>query len=598
MPHPLNSRLTGDPAVRALLGRLLRHYVRPHAGRLAAAVACMALVAAATAAFAQLMKPIIDEIFVARRSEMLAPVALAVFAVFAVKGLATYGQAVLMSSVGHHIVARLQRELFRKLMATELAFFNATSPGQLVSRFVNDVGLLAEAVSKAVTGLGKDLLTLLALLGVLIYEDAALAAIAFFAFPAAVVPILRVGRRIRKVTDRKQDHLARMTTLLDEAFSGAKTVKAYRMEAHETARAEASIDRVRDLVVKSARIRNVLHPVMEILGGLAVVVVIAYGGSQVIAGEKAAGGFFAFITALLLAYEPLKRLGRLNASLQEGLAAARRVFALLDRAPGLVEAPAARPLALSDGAVRLEGVRFAYDPDGPPALDGVDLVAPAGATCALVGPSGAGKSTILNLIPRFFDVDAGRVCVDGQDVRGLTLDSLRDAIALVSQEAPLFDATIRENISYGCPDADDAAIRKAAADAQAEAFIAALPQGYDTPVGPAGTRLSGGQRQRIAIARAMLKDAPILLLDEATSALDSESEHAVQAALQRLMTGRTTIVIAHRLATVQDATVIHVLDGGRVVDSGTHAELLARGGAYARLHGLQAVGAPVAAGAR
>ncbi len=381
------------------------------------------------------------------------------------------------------------------------------------------------------------------------------------------------------------------------------------MEAQETARADAAIERIRHLIMKSTRVRNALHPIMEVLGGLAVVAVITYGGSQVIGGHKDAGAFFAFITALLLAYEPLKRLARLNTNLQEGVAAARRVFALLDRQPRLTEHPDARPLRLTHGEVRLDGVRFAYPGDDADraesdatgasagaALHDVTLRAPGGATCALVGPSGAGKSTVLSLIPRFFDVDAGSVTVDGQDVRDVTVASLRDSLALVSQEAVLFDDTVRGNIAYGSPDADEAAIVRAAQAACADGFIRELPQGYATPVGPRGTRLSGGQRQRIAIARAMLKDAPILLLDEATSALDTESERRVQDALATLMRGRTALVIAHRLSTVMNADVIYVLDGGRVVESGTHAELLARGGAYARLYRLQVADAPQARG--
>ena len=591
------SRLLGDPDTRRTIGRLLRGYVRPEAPRLAAAVLCMAVVAAATAAFTQLMKPIINEVFVNKREEMLWPTAIGALVIFTAKGAATYGQAVLMDGVGYRIVARLQREMFRTLMATELAFFNRTSPGQLVSRFVNDVEMLSNAVSKTVAGFGKDLLTLAALVGVMFFEDWILASIAFLAFPAAVIPILRVGRRVRKVTGHRQSRMADMTTLLDEVFQGARQVKAYNMEAAETARADAIIERVRHLIMKSTRVRNLLHPIMEVLGGLAIVAVITYGGSQVIAGNKDAGAFFAFLTALLLAYEPMKRLAKLNNSLQEGVAATQRVFALLDRTPRLNERPDAQPLRVTAGEVRLDGVSFAYGDGEGAALHDVTLRAPGGRTCALVGASGAGKSTVLGLIPRFFDVDAGAVTIDGQDVGDVTVDSLRASLAMVSQEAVLFDDTVRANIAYGSPGASDAAIAAAAEAAGADGFIRALPEGYATQVGPRGTRLSGGQRQRVAIARAMLKDAPILLLDEATSALDTDSERHVQAALRTLMHGRTTLVIAHRLSTVMDADVIHVLDGGRVVESGTHAELLARGGAYARLYRLQIADAPEAAGA-
>ncbi len=579
----------------ALVKRLVRSYVRPHLWRIAAALACMALVAASTAGFTQLMKPIINDIFVDRREEMLIPIAAMALLVFTVKGFATYGQAVLMSFVGFRIVADMQRDMYRKLMDTELAFFNTTSPGTLVSRFVNDVQMLRNAVSNTLTGIGKDTLTLAALVGVMFYEDWLLAAVAFFVFPTAVLPIVRIGKRMRKVSGSTQEQLGQLTTLLDETFQGARHVKAYNMEGYETARAERSINTVFGLMIKATRTRNILHPVMEVLGGLAIVAVILYGGSQVISGAKDPGTFFAFITALLLAYEPMKRLAKLNANLQEGLAAAQRVFALMDRPPTLTEKPDAKTLSVTKGEVRLDGVSFAYseDPDEAKALHNVNLVAPAGKTCALVGPSGAGKSTVLSLIPRFFDVRSGAVLIDGQGVRDVTFKSLRDQVALVSQETILFDDTVRANIAYGNPEASDEAIAEAAQAAGAASFIDQLPDGYDTLVGPRGSRLSGGQRQRIAIARAMLKDAPILLLDEATSALDTESERHVQEALRKLMQGRTTIVIAHRLSTVIDAEVIYVLENGRVAESGSHGELLARGGAYARLHAMQFAGDPV-----
>jgi subfamily B ATP-binding cassette protein MsbA len=394
---------------------------------------------------------------------------------------------------------------------------------------------------------------------------------------------------MRKVSTSSQVQTGELTGLLDEAFQGARQVKAYGMEAYEGARAGAAIERLFGLLTKAARVRAATHPIFETLGGVAIVGVMLYGGHQVMEGGKTPGAFFSFITALLLAYEPLKRIANLNAQLQEGLAAADRLFALLDTAPGIVDRPGATPLAIAGGAVALRDVSFSYgsDTDAVPALDRLDLTVPAGATVALVGASGAGKSTVLNLIPRFFDATSGHVTIDGQDVRDVTLASLRAALALVSQESMLFDDTVRANILYGRPGASEAEMIEAAQAADADGFIRALPQGYDTAVGPRGEKLSGGQRQRVAIARAMLRDAPILLLDEATSSLDSESEHQVQAAIQRLTEGRTTLVIAHRLSTVVGADRIYVLDRGRAVESGTHAELIARGGAYARLYALQ-----------
>jgi subfamily B ATP-binding cassette protein MsbA len=587
LADPTPANLPIDDRTVTLVKRLMRAYLRPQLGRLFAAIACMAVAAATTAAFTQLMKPIIQEIFVNKNAAMLWPIAFMTLLVFVARGLATYGQAVLMSHIGLAIMARIQGEMFHRLMHTELGFFNSNSPGQLVSRFVNDVQMMRNSVAETLTGLGKHALTLIALVGVMFYEDWLLAAIAFVAFPTAVLPIVRVGKKMRKVSGRTQQHLGDLTTTLDEAFQGMRSVKAYGMEERETERAEASIGRVFKLMLKAARVQNVLTPVMEVLGGLAIVMVLVYGGNQVISGDKQAGAFFAFITALLLAYEPLKRLAKLNTQLQRGLAAAQRVFALMDRQPRLQEKPDARPLQLTDGAVELDAASFRYDDTEEKALHQVSLRAPAGKTCALVGASGAGKSTVFNLIPRFYDVEEGAVRIDGQDVRDLTVQSLRSQLAVVSQEVMLFDATVRDNIAYGRPDASDQEILRAAEASGAADFIQTLQDGYDTQVGPRGARLSGGQRQRVAIARAMLKDAPILLLDEATSALDTESERKVQNALRTLMRGRTAIVIAHRLSTVRDAEVIYVLDKGRVVESGSHDELLAHNGAYARLYAMQ-----------
>ncbi|HMB78364.1 MAG TPA: ABC transporter transmembrane domain-containing protein, partial [Kiloniellaceae bacterium] len=580
------ARAAPPQSTRALVGRLLRAHVRPQLWRILAALFCMAVVALTTAAFTQLMKPIINDVFVARREEMLLPIAGAALAVFLAKGLATYGQTVLMAFVGHRVVADLQAALYAALLNADLAYFNATSPGNLVSRFISDLNRLRSAVSDTLTGLGKDSLTAFALVAVMFYEDWLLATVAFFAFPTAILPIVRIGRRLRRVAGSTQAEVGRLTVWLDETFQGIRHIKAYGMEAHEAARTGKVIDEVFRLNYKAARTRGIIHPIMEMLGGLAIVAVILYGGHQVIAGSKDAGSFFAFITALLLAYEPVKRLAKLNANLQEGLAAAQRVFQIMDLEPAIRDAATAKPLDLAGGKVTFEKVTFGYG-EGQPALDGVSLEVPAGKTAALVGPSGAGKSTILNLIPRFYDVESGRVCIDGQDLRDLSLVSLRAAIALVSQESLLFDDTVRANIAYGRPDAGDAEVARAARLAAAADFIAALPQGYDTPVGPRGGNLSGGQRQRIAIARAILKDAPILLLDEATSALDSDSERQVQDALAELKAGRTTLVIAHRLSTVMDADVIFVVENGRIVQQGRHGELLARGGTYQRLYAAQ-----------
>src|SRR6516162_10096008 len=527
-----------------------------------------------------------DLIFVAHEGSLLLLIAGAALALALAKGLADYGEAVSMTRVGQRVIADVQIALFARLMRADLAYFHANPTGTLISRFTSDAALLRGAAANVLGGIGKDAVTVVFLVGVMFYQDWLLALISFFVFPMAIHPIIGIGRRIRRVTANTQAEIGQFTTLLNQTFQGARHVKAYGMEQYEERRAAGLIERLFLLIDRGARTRSRASPMMETLGGTAIAIVILYGGHQVISGARTPGALFSFITALLLAYQPLKSLANLNASLQEGLAAAQRIFEVLDVEPTIHDVPGARPLRVAGGEIRFERVRFSYV-SGAVALDGVSLTVPAGCTVALVGPSGAGKSTILNLIPRFFDVEAGSIAIDGRDVRLVTIASLRSAIALVAQEVSLFDDTVRANIAYGRFGASSAAIEAAARAAGADEFIQELSEGYDTLVGEHGVRLSGGQRQRVAIARAMLKDAPILLLDEATSALDSESERQVQVALRSLMRGRTTLVIAHRLSTVQGADLICVVERGHVVEIGPHAELIARDGLYARLQAMQ-----------
>ena len=580
-------RILGEGAqTAALVWRLTRDFMRPHAVRIAFAFLLMGAAAGSTALRAWLMQPVLDRVFVGRDGSWLLLIAGGALAIALVKGIADYGEAVLMNRVGQRVIADVQITLFGRLMRADLAYFHANPSGTLISRFTSDAVLLRNAAANVLGAIGKDALTVIFLVGVMFYQDWLLALISFFIFPVAIHPIVGIGRRMRRVTANTQTEVGQLTTLLSQTFQGARLVKAYGMEAYEERRAAALFERLFALIDRATRTRSAASPMMETLGGIAIAVVILYGGHQVIGGARTPGAFFSFVTALLLAYQPLKSLANLNASLQEGLAAADRIFQVLDVEPRIRDRPGAKPLRIAGGEIRFQHVRFGYAP-GAVALDDVTLTIPAGRTVALVGASGAGKSTILNLIPRFFDVTEGSIAIDGQDIRSVTLASLRAAIAIVSQEVTLFDDTLRANIAYGRFGASAEDIEAAARAAGIDGFIRELRDGYDTQVGEHGVRLSGGQRQRIAIARAMLKDAPILLLDEATSALDSESERQVQAALRVLIRGRTTLVIAHRLSTVQGADLICVIDRGRLAESGRHAELLARNGLYARLHAMQ-----------
>ncbi len=550
------------------------------------AVFSMVVGAAATAGTAKLMDPVVNYVFTERRSEYLLPLALTVLATFATKSVANYFEAVLMSSVGLRVIADLQNRLFRQILRLDAAFFHTHTTGSLISRLTNDISAMRYAASDALTGAGKDATSVIFLVFLMFYQDWVLSTATFFVFPLAIIPISRLGKRMRKVTANTQEQMGRLVTYLEQSIQGVRLVKSYGMEEYESRRVNGLVADLQTQIFRATRVRSASSPIMELLGGIAITVVILYGGARVIEGQTTPGAFFSFITALMLAYRPLKSIGSLNTALQEGLAAAARTFSILDLTPAIVDRPGVQDLVVTGGEVRMDSVFFTYDGNRV-VLDGLDMLVPAGQTVALVGSSGAGKTTLLNLLPRFFDVTDGRVLIDGQNIRDVSLASLRTNIALVSQEIVLFDDTVRANIAYGNFNATDDEIEAAAQAAAAHEFITALPLGYNTLVGERGMSLSGGQRQRIAIARAMLKNAPILLLDEATSALDTESERQVQIALDHLMQGRTTIVIAHRLSTVTHADVIHVLDRGKVIETGTHAELLAHGGAYARLYDMQ-----------
>lgn len=569
-----------------LMGRLWRDGIRGYVGWIVLAVIFMLVAAAATSYTAYLMKPVVDDVFDQKNESRLWIVAFTVLATFLVKSIANYTQAMLMHFVGLRILSDMQNRLFSHLSRMDLAFFHNHATGTLISRFTTDIHQMKVAVSNGLTSLGKDLMSLVGLVYVMFLQDLELALITFFVFPIAVYPIVRIGKRMRKVTANTQQEIGLFLTILNQTFQGIRMIKAYGMERYEAGRIADNVETIRVLNMKAARIQTMARPIMEFLGGVAVFVVIIYGGLRVIEGATTTGTFFSFITALLMAYDPMKRLAGLNASIQTGLAGADRLYWLLDQEPTIRDKPHARDIERIRGEITFEKVSFSYT-SNKSALTDISLNVPAGKKVALVGPSGAGKSTILNLIPRFYDVDIGVIRIDGQDVRDVTTTSLFQNMALVSQEITLFDDTVAANIGYGRANATREQIETAARHAAAHDFIMELPGGYDTIVGEQGVKLSGGQRQRLAIARAMIKDAPILLLDEATSALDTESERHVQAALDTLMEGRTSLVIAHRLSTVTHADIIFVVDNGRIVEQGNHANLMALGGSYKTLYDMQ-----------
>uniref|UniRef100_A0A8J4H817 ABC transporter ATP-binding protein n=1 Tax=Acidicaldus sp. TaxID=1872105 RepID=A0A8J4H817_9PROT len=568
----------------ALLGRLWREQVRRQWGRIAVVVLATALMSGATALY-----PVVIEhafsLFAARDARILYQVPAIVLVITSVKALAQYVQNVVVQQVVLRAIRGLQESMFRHLVRADLARLEREAPAQWAARFTTDATVIREALTRAVNGVA-DLLTVVGLVASMIYLDWLLSLIAAALYPLAALPIARIGRRVRRASGGMQERIGETAAILHESFAQARIVRAYRLEEMEERRAAATFGRLYQALLGMARARARIDPVLEVLGGVAVAAVIGFAGWRAAMGGASIGNFTGFVAALLIASRPLRALGTMNAALQEGLAGLARVFTVIDEPPSVVDREAARDLPSGRGLVVFEDVHFAY-PDGRAGLRGLSLVAEPGRTLALVGPSGAGKSTALALIPRLMDVGAGRVMVDGADVREIAVASLRDAIAYVGQDALLFDDTIAANIRMGRPAARDDEVEAAAA-AAAGAFIGALPDGFATRVGPGGQRLSGGQRQRVALARAILRNPRILLLDEATSALDAESEAAVQAALARLRAGRTTIVVAHRLSTVREADLVVVMADGRAVEQGGHRALLAEDGLYARLVRTQA----------
>jgi subfamily B ATP-binding cassette protein MsbA len=568
------------------MNRLCAEHIKPNISVLMWAVLGMTIAAGSTGMLTYIIQRVIDDVIVHLRIEKLVKIAVASAVISIMKGMGDFVKDLALANLGQKMVIGFQMQGFRTLVNADLEVFYKNNTGDLVFRLTNDITALRNVVTTVFTNLGKDLVTLIFLVGLAFYKDFKLALIGFVGFPLILFPILRIGRLVRNFAARSQDDMGSWSAFLIQTLQGMRLIKAYGLEQIETSFAVDISQKIRKTIIKSARFKAFVHPIMETLIGIATAVVIFTGGMYVISGQQSAGTLLSFVGALLLAYRPLKNLAELNNNIQESLASAHRLYDLLDIKPAIIDAPNAKNLGEVEGELAFDDVSFSY-PNGNTALRHVSFRIEKSSKVAIVGTSGAGKSSLVNLIPRFYNCSQGRILIDGVDISELKLTSLRKQIALVSQDNILFNSSIRDNIAYGRPSCGFSEILKVADMAAATDFIQALPQGFDTIVGENGATLSGGQRQRIAIARALIKDAPILLLDEATSSLDSESERQVQSAISTLMQGRTTLVVAHRLSTILDADRILVLDKGKIVESGSHNNLMKLKGIYAGLYSAQ-----------
>ncbi len=566
--------------------RLVR-YLKPYRVRLIAAFVCSGMVAASSGTYAWLVKPVLDEIFINRNEALLLALPLALFAVSVFKSAFSYGQNYLMNYVGNQVITDIRQELFGKLIRLPVKYHDANTSGRLVSRVINDVTVMANAVAGVLKDVFQQGLTFLAMLGVIFYQNWRLGGLSVIVIPLAVLTMTRMGKRLRALATSGQERMGDMASTLQESLSGIRMVKAYGREEAEAERFKESNKAFYNTRMKAIQVASLGSSHMEVIGVVGVAAIIWYGGSLVISGDLTPGAFFSFLTAMFMAYTPIRRLSGSNNEIQQALAAAERVFSVIDLQTeqeldrGRVTMPPIRQ------SVLYQDVTFLYEGQTVSAVSDIDLEIKAGEMVALVGSSGSGKTTLANLLPRFYEPTAGRLLIDGVDIQSFTLASLRAQIGIVSQEVVLFDDTVIKNILFGRQGASETDIVQAAKLAYAHDFIERLPQGYQTMIGERGVKLSGGERQRLAIARAILRDPPLLILDEATSALDTESERVVQLALSNLMEHRTTLVIAHRLSTIQRADRIVVLNRGTIVEMGTHDELLLRGGHYKRLHAMQ-----------
>ena len=567
-----------------ILKRLFKDSVKPYALRLLSSFFFMSIIAATTGLTAWLLDPAIEKIFLDRDAEMLIIIPIVIVVTLFIKGIATYIQASILTEVGQRIIADTQIKMFSKITYSDLAWIQKNHSGKIISNFLYDVTLLQESVSNSLANGVKDVLTLICLVGVMYYQDWRLATISLIAFPLVGLLSKKLGKRMKKASTEGQVETGILASLLSENLDGTRIVKAYQQEEAEINKVSQSIYKRMKMIIKVAKTRAAASPFSEFLAGFGIAGALYYAGMRGIQGELALNEFISFLGAMMLSFQPLKRLATISTSIQEGFAAAIRVFALLDQKSFIVEKKDAKELQISNGQIEFINTSLSYNKDNTTALKDINLLVSQKSVTALVGPSGSGKTSLINLIPRFFDPSKGHIKIDDQDTKACTLSSLRSSISLVSQEPILFDSSIRDNISYGKIDASYDEIIQSAKAAAAHDFIINLKDGYDTIVGENGYSLSGGQKQRISIARAFIKDSPILLLDEATSSLDTESENIVQKAISHLMQNRTTLVIAHRLSTIMNADKIVVLDKGLIAESGTHKELLNMNGIYKKLY--------------
>ncbi len=570
---------------KALLFRIYRA-LQPYRSKLIISMLAMAAVALCTGVQTYMVKDGLDKIFIEKNPVYLYSFTIIIVLIFAIKGAFYYIYDVLLEWVGLAVIRDFRSRIFKHIHIQPLAFFHTYPTGTLISRVISDVTLMQQAMSSALVGVLRDFFTVVVLLGVVFYLNWKLALFCFVVFPFAALPIIKFARVFRRLSTKGQEETANISNMLYETITGNRIVKAFNMQAYENDRYNKQLTTLFEVTVLDAKFRCLQHPLMEFIGGVAIAAFIWFGGKLVIDGVMTPGEFFALMTSLIVAYDPVKRLGKVNSTIQQGLAAATRLFVILDTEPKVSDKPEAKILPAFRDRIVFDNVGLVYD-DSTVALQDINLTVPAGQTLAIVGHSGGGKTTLTNLVPRFLDVTSGSVKIDGYDIRDVTMATLRDQIAMVTQQTILFNDTVKNNIGYGSLGRSEAEIAEAAEAAHAVQFIQGLPDGFETIIGEGGARLSGGECQRISIARALLKNAPILILDEATSALDTESEREVQSALENLMKNRTTFVIAHRLSTIKNADRIIVIHNGKIVEDGTHEELLAQHGEYERLYSMQ-----------